>query len=772
MRRLNICKLSNLSPNIQYAAFLFAYALYFAAICSNFISAQNAARDNVEQQIQLYVKRLNDARASNRPMAVQSSSKDLIAYALRVNAKIEFFEAKYDQSISADEESLQYRDSPDTRLDIALTYMAEKKTDLAITSAKAALSADPASKRAANVLANAYIQSGKFSDAIALYQNELKLFPSDILMQYALGETLLSSGLSANKAEAKLVFQKMKMNVGDSGSLHVMFGRAYRDSGYMQDAVDEFKNAITINPRTPHAHYFLGLAYLSMNEWQPSKPVIVEFKQELINRPDDFLANYMLGSIESEQGNYADSNIHLQAAIKTDPSWPEPWLYLGLNFAAQNRKKQAEIYLKKSIKLTGENISRSDYIVRKAYIELGKLSMNEGNNAEAKKYSIIARQMQNKVIVNTQNNMAKSIAELGAKGSVAGLVPLADYRKSDADIDGSHLSDKQLVLASTQISRLNAVLGLAFTSLAVSYAEQGNCLKASTAFDNAIEWNGDNDIIEKNYGICAYKLGAYDAAVDQLSKYVKSSKDNAAKAILGMSYFYTNQYVNAINCFTELGNLAKRDPVLGYAWASSLVNNNQYNKAASILSEYERNNHTSPELLLAGRLWIVIGNYEKSIETFREILKQDRSFPKAHFDIGEAYMKSQKWNLAGVEFQDELKGNPEDIDAMYNLGYVDLQLANYAEAEKMFRNVISINPEYGMAQYQLGKILVNKGETENATKHLESAAKLLPDKDYVHYELQVDYRKLGRISDANRELNIYSSIRKKTRNGNLSGMGD
>ena len=75
------------------------------------------------------------------------------------------------------------------------------------------------------------------------------------------------------------VFEQMKQTAGDSGSLHVLFGRAYRDADDMPSAIREFQRAVAIDPRTPHAHYFLGLAQLSLKEWKPTPEAEAELKK-------------------------------------------------------------------------------------------------------------------------------------------------------------------------------------------------------------------------------------------------------------------------------------------------------------------------------------------------------------------------------------------------------------------------------------------------------------------------------------------------------------
>src|SRR5271167_398970 len=93
---------------------------------------------------------------------------------------------------------------------------------------------------------------------------------------YSLAIALLATRDPKNKERAALVFQQMIAMAGDTGSLHVLFGRAYRDAECMPDAVREFQRAIALDPRTPHAHYFLGLARLTLNEWKPTPEATAE----------------------------------------------------------------------------------------------------------------------------------------------------------------------------------------------------------------------------------------------------------------------------------------------------------------------------------------------------------------------------------------------------------------------------------------------------------------------------------------------------------------
>ncbi len=73
----------------------------------------------------------------------------------------------------------------------------------------------------------------------------------------------------------------MISNYGDSGPLHAMFGRAYRDAGDYAQARAEFRRALALDPKTPHAHYFLALLLLIQNEWTTTPEIDAELPGKL-----------------------------------------------------------------------------------------------------------------------------------------------------------------------------------------------------------------------------------------------------------------------------------------------------------------------------------------------------------------------------------------------------------------------------------------------------------------------------------------------------------
>src|SRR5258708_16145450 len=141
----------------------------------------------------------------------------------------------------------------------------------------------------------------------------------------------------------------------------------------MASAIREFQRAVAIHPRTPHAHYFLGLAQLFLRDWKPTPEAEAELRTEVEIYPHDYLANYMLGFLISGERRYDESNVYLKAAAEINPSAPEPFLYLGLNAYSQDDMKRTEEMLRKAGVLTRDDEARSHYQIRRAYSELRRI---------------------------------------------------------------------------------------------------------------------------------------------------------------------------------------------------------------------------------------------------------------------------------------------------------------------------------------------------------------------------------------------------------------
>jgi tetratricopeptide (TPR) repeat protein len=734
-------------------------------------------------ELQKKVAAVQAARDSGDAQAVTQASRALIAVGLRQVAHLRLVEDAFPAAIDLYKRSLDFEENPATRVDLATTDLRAKKLDDALTEVGRAILTDATDARAWRVQAMIYMDKGQYGPAAESLQRSIALH-DDLEAAYSLGICWLAIH---EKEKAAAVFRKMDEEAANRGAMHVLMARAYRDGGYLDDAVRELKFALQLDPKTAHAHYLLGLVYLLQEEWAPKPKIREQFLLELRLNPRDFLSTYLLGAMASNEKNFAESDRYLKTATEIQPNWSEPWLYLGLNANNQGDTKNAEIYLRKAIALNGPDDSRSNYFIRKAYFALGRILSQSDRKEEARVYLQKARELQERV---QADSIATSASTGGMGGTSAAYIATADLKNvedrtslgagshdaaaelDEATLSRSDLTEEEKRAALVEEKRLRAVLGASFNDLATSEAIRQQYDLALDHYQEAERWEAESPGLLRNLGVTAMKARKYSEAVRALSQALAADpKDDAVRAMLGMSYYLTDQYKDASQTISPLGDAALRDSGLGYAWADALVKQQDLQQAGEVLDKLERTPVSIETLMLVGRSWEEIGNHLRAVATYHKVLETAPSQPKAHYYAGVAYIRADRPADAAAEFQAELALTPDDADAKYNLGFAYLQQSKRDQAAALFVEVVAAHPEHADAQYQLGKILMDEKKVKEAIGHLEAAVRLKPQSDYMHYQLQAAYRMDSRIQDADRELALYKEIKAGKREHQAQGMG-
>lgn len=736
-------------------------------------SAQAAAPANAALQgLKTRLDVLDVAKRTDDPQKVAEASKSVIAVALRQMAGLRLLQSAFPEAAELYKRSLDFEELPDTHVDLAVVYMRAKQPDNALSEAANAIFADSQNARAWHIQGKTWMMKKDYRRATESLARSISIEP-DLDAAYALGICLLQLH---EKEKAANIFAQMIDVAGDRASLHVLFGRAYRNADLMDDAVREFKRAIAMDAKSSHAHYFLGLAYLIHNEWVPTPEARQEFRDEINLNPQDFSGNYFMGVITSGEKNYTASDGYLHIAAKARPDWPEPWLYLGLNAYGRGENDHAEQLLNKAVELTGNDDGRNNYQIRRAYYVLGRLLSAKGKKTEAAAAMQRSREMEVKTLAESHQKIAamggsSAIPTQNIENEEDDSAKAAIHTVNDpaapldpAVVERANMTEAEKQQAKIRDQELRSVLASALNDLGTSEARRQQYELALAHFHEAERWDSSMPGLMRNTGIAAFRLGKYPEAAGALRQVVTdNSQDNMARSMFGLSLFMTEQYADAVHALGPIRDQIIGDPGIAYAFASSLIKVNEPKDASSVLEALEKQQLPPDTLLLIGQSWAEMGDNAHALSTFRRALAQNQSLTNAHYYSGLALIHLDQPQEAAKEFQSELALDPSNSEAQYHLAYALLQQSHTAEAKTILNNVVAAHPDHAEAQYQLGKILLDEGRAADAITHLETAARLSPEKDYVHYQLQAAYRKGSRPADAERELKIYREIKARNR---------
>ena len=482
------------------------------------------------------------AKAGDLPAAAAASEK-IVALGLREMGKLRLFEAAYPEAAKFSRRSLEFEDVADAHVDLAAANLFSSRVDEALKEISQALAADPRNATAWTIQGQAQVKKKDYRAAAESFQKSLEIRPNRDT-SYRLASCSLRL---KEKEKAAAIFQQMTVASGDGSSLHLLFGIAYRNATMYGDAIREFQRALSLDPKVPNGHYFLGLTYLMQNEWAPTPEARRQFLEQLRVDPRDFFANYLLGYMAFSSNQSQEADHYLGQAARLDPSSPEAWLYLGLNAYRRKENQRAERLFRKAIALAERSGVDAHKDIRKAYTSLGRILVASGRAAEGERYFEKARAIQQNIIADNQEGSGTgdsggsgvSSADAPSLPQNEPPVPLGGPGKDAATLLGSDalshakLTPSQQRQAAAQEEFLRSVLGGAFNDLATVEAMQGQYAVALGHYQEAEVWDPKVPNLMRNLGFTAYRAGNKPEAIRALRKaLVLAPGDDAARAAL------------------------------------------------------------------------------------------------------------------------------------------------------------------------------------------------------------------------------------------------
>src|SRR5258708_19654473 len=148
----------------------------------------------------------------------------------------------------------------DSQIDLGIAYFRAGDYGNAKISVLGVLKSDSANFRAQNLLGKIDFMQGQFESAAHELQPALAITPDfDVAYSLALTDLQLK-----RMPQATVLFDEMQASLTDTPELEALIGQAYRQTGYLDQAVERFKKALKLDPAYPHAHAYLGMTYFAI----------------------------------------------------------------------------------------------------------------------------------------------------------------------------------------------------------------------------------------------------------------------------------------------------------------------------------------------------------------------------------------------------------------------------------------------------------------------------------------------------------------------------
>ena len=138
------------------------------------------------------------------------------------------------------------------------------------------------------------------------------------------------------------------------------------------EAEEEYRKVLALNPRAPGIHYRVGRLLLA----GPRGPTTVddarrEFEEELTIDPSNAAAEYELGEMARQARQWDLAIEHFARAAQLEPEFTESFIGLGKSLVSAGRAQEAVAPLENAVKLEPQN-PNAHYQLSFAYRRLGR----------------------------------------------------------------------------------------------------------------------------------------------------------------------------------------------------------------------------------------------------------------------------------------------------------------------------------------------------------------------------------------------------------------
>jgi tetratricopeptide (TPR) repeat protein len=153
---------------------------------------------------------------------------------------------------------------------VGMDYLKLGSPEKGIPFLQAALKLDPANRDAREALASSYLAQNNFGGAAEQFRRIADLDPDKSEAYFKLGHQYLDLA-------ARLAYRGAHL-YGDSAWGHRFLGDLLYERARWQDAIDEYRKALTGDPQQPGLHAAIGESYLHAQQFEQAE---AEFRREL-----------------------------------------------------------------------------------------------------------------------------------------------------------------------------------------------------------------------------------------------------------------------------------------------------------------------------------------------------------------------------------------------------------------------------------------------------------------------------------------------------------
>jgi tetratricopeptide (TPR) repeat protein len=436
----------------------------------------------------------------------------------------------------------------------------------------------------------------------------------------------------------------------------------------------------------------------------------------------------LLAVIYQEQGRSEDAVTVLQRALTIEPNSADTLNNLATIYAAQNHPERAEETFGRVLHLHPGNAT--------ANYNLGLILLARNQPKEAAKY--LARVPAPDIA--TRLNLVR--AYLGAGMTSAALA-------TATKLSGEHAKDTKVHFS------LGVLLGAHRQyQPAIHEFELANALQPG-AFD-----------ILHDLGQ-AYLLDAQNQKAQASLNEALRLQPNSADTLYLLAQAAANRQrdVDALELLVRARKIAPKNTDILLLMARLSMKQSFYDDAIELLNEGVKIDPKRPEFHAAlGESYFTVGKIDKATEEFTTLIALDPS-ARSYALMGLCYRHLGKYSEAKRYLNQSLSADPNNVLALFNLGFIARKQGDNARAEQYFQHALRIDPNYPDALFELGSLEMDNKQYAEAIPIFRHCTDVSSRPADAYYKVALAERSLHQMAAAQRDMNIFQTLSKNPQPG-------
>lgn len=489
--------------------------------------------------------------------------------------------------------------------------------------------------------------------------------------------------------------QQLAAAYGRLGNLY----HAYQLHGAAQAC---YQNALELQPRDFHLHYYAGLLYRDAANLSAAASA---FEQAHKIRPDDPLTHLRLAQVQVELGRLDEAAEHLDAAANT------PELAAAVAFSQ------------------------------------GEIAAARGNDASAVDYFKTVLEAQPKA-ADARYALAQALRRLDRRSEAETLLATAPE-----SADGTIRVPDPLVTSLTDL----ATSAAAFMKRAGDAMLGGRLDEAESLYRKAVTAEPNNAEARRNLALALTQRGNHEGALAELRRAVQlAPKDPWVHFDLGNALLATEHPNQAEEAFRKAVEVAPDFNDGQFNLANLLLGQERFAEARGHLDQVLQGDPSNSRArYLQAVADLQEGRSASAVERLRQLLRDEPDHIPARQTLASLLLQRQDPNGAQREYEELLRRAEEPRDR----AEAHVQLATLVAARNdingamnHLRQALETDPTVKEAPLNLANLLVQLKRTEEAVSYYHQAVDLDPNNGDLRDREATALILLGRFADARDRL--------------------